>query len=389
MSNHSLIPTLENTICYFVKNTIPSLSDTSNTDVDVRFDFIEDEVKDINNKSEDKDINTIKVRDYKKFFSLLRDIYECDMDAFEEFEKEPYSYYRMSNFFKDLWVRASNIDFEDVEEFLRKEIEMYGDNTFKDLNEEQYLCNLCELGYVDVTVKNKLAKTWDETPYEMSFRFYDDYYFTSHFKKTFYELPRVRYGIYTENGEKICRVGSIQNNIDRFEDDEYASKKINRAKYKLIDNKEDYDNLEPNKVLAFMLFIKLLNDKGIDKVELPSMYVLDYNYHLKRNKLLDDELNAKKLYNDEDKVAYKEFYKENYGKEDIISKSKSEDLSRIGMKAKDYLPSIDVLDVDNRLLLDISNLNKSRINNKLIDYLYDACDLQNHISMNRSYSYSY
>ena len=376
MSNYSLVPTLENTIYLFVNNIIPSLKDKENTDVDIRFEFLEDEVKKLNlNNDEDinDDTNVIKVRDYKKFFNLLKEVYECDIDAFEKYEKAPYTYSRMNTFFKDLWVRATNLDFDNIEEFLEKQIEMYKDNTFYNFDEEQRICNLDELDDLVFSIKNKLAKTWDETPYEISFRFYDDYYVGRYFGKTYYELPKVRYGIYEKDGEKIARVGSIQNNIDRFENDDFASKKINRFKYKLVDNREDFKDLEPNKVLSFMLFIKLLKEQGIDKVELPSLYILDYNYHIKRNRLLDNELSSKKYYK-EDVSTYESFYNEMYGEEDIVSKSKSEDLSRIGLKAKDYIDDIEVLDIDNRVLLDISKIKTKNINNRLVKYFYEELD---------------
>ncbi len=375
MENYSLNPTLKNVVTFFASNIMTALGDGDNTDVDVRFEFTEEKAKKMFakfNKSDEipEDKNVIKVRDHVKFFNLLRALYECEIDYYERFQCQPYEPFRMKSFFKDLWLRATNLDFENIEEFLEKQIDMYKDKTFEKYDEEKKICSLDEIADLVINVRNRDANTWDESPYELCFRVYDDYYIGSNFGKIFYELPKIRYGIYEHDGEKICRLGSIQNNSIDYETDEYAKKKINRLKYKLVDNREDFEGIEPKKVLSFMIFLKLLKENGINKVEIPAVYILDYNYHLKMNKVIDEKLKSCVTTRRGQVKDYDDFYNTYYLKEDIISKSKSEDLYRIGLKSKDYLDGIDVLDIDNRVLLDISKLNEKNINNDFIRYIY-------------------
>jgi len=375
MEYYIVNPTLKNVVQFFANEIIPSFSDENSTDVDLKFEFTEEKAQKLfdkfysNNKTSDN-MNTIKVKDHIKFFNLLKDLYECEIDYYEKFQNQPYDLYRMKSFFKDLWLRLTNLDFEDIESFLEKQIEMYKDKTFENYNEEKTLCSLNEVADLVLSVKNRNANTWDESPYELCFRLYDDYYIDSNYNKVFYELPKVRYGIYEHDGNKVCRLGSIQSTTLDYETDEYAKKKINRLKYKIIDNKEDFEGIEPNKVLSFMLFLKMLKNNGIDKIEIPALYILDYNYHLKMDKVIDDKIKEHGDKKGNISVTIKDFYDAYYGKEDIISKSKSEDLFRIGLKAKDYMDEIEVLDMDNRILLDISKINSDNINNDFIKYLY-------------------
>ena len=123
-----------------------------------------------------------------------------------------------------------------------------------------------------------------------------------------------------------------------------------------------------------MIFIKFLKDKGIDKIEIPRLYILDYNYHAKSDNVLRIDVEERKKVNEELTDFYDEFYEERVGKSDIISKAKSEDLARIAVKAKDYIPDIEILDLDNRILLDISMISLDNIDNELVEYFHSEID---------------
>lgn len=378
MIRTSIIPNLDNVVYFFVEEVMPSLRNTENDDVDLYFDFGENNNRVFNNYNEKNVEHVIKVRDSNKFFELLTQLYELDIETFSEYKHEPYSFIRMQNFFRDIWVRASDLDFDNIEAYLQKQIEMYKDGTFSMFDQEQKICSLEELKDISFSVKNNFAMTWDEAPFELSFRFYDYYYVDRYFGIDFFELPKVRYGIYQNGDEKICRVGSIQNDIERQDVDQYALKVLNRARFKLVDDREDFEGLEPSKVLSFMIFIKLLKDRGVDKIEMPRLYVLDYNYHVKTDKILKGKIKEKKEENKSLTDFYDEFYDEKKDKADIISKAKSEDLARIAMKAKDYMPDIEVLDMDERILLDISKISLDNINNKMVRYFHSEIDHNNY-----------
>lgn len=393
MIRTSIIPNVDNVVYFFVEDVMPSLRNTRNDDADLYFDFGKEYNGIFNNYNDNGIENVIKVRDLNKFFRLLTELYDLDVKIFNEYKQEPYTFVRMQNFFRDIWVRASDLDFENIEDYLQKQIDMYKDRTFSVFDTEMKICSLEEVKDVAFSVKNNCAMTWDEAPFELSFRFYDYYYEDRNFGDIFFELPKVRYGIYKNGEERICRVGSIQKDVERQEVDDYAAKALNRAKYMLIDDKEDFEGLEPSKVLSFMIFIKFLKEMEIDKIEIPRLYVLDYNYHLKTDKVLKKGIKEKKKENESLSDFYDEFYEDKVGKADVISKAKSEDLSRIAIKAKDYMSDIEVLDMDNRILLDISKISLDNIDNDLVRYFHGEIDhnkykyLKKDKTMSRQFGY--
>ena len=142
----------------------------------------------------------------------------------------------------------------------------------------------------------------------------------------------IRYGIYEKDGKKICHIGSIQNKNDTYYENS-IEKKINRKKYKVndgIDNEDTY-KVEPKNLLALSIFIKFLHQEGITEIEIPSMYVLDYEYHEKRNiQMLKD---FQKDWTEEKIKKWPELYERGhyyfertYNKQDVISEIKTERL---------------------------------------------------------------
>ena len=125
MVKTSIIPIFDNVVTFFVKEILPSLRNPKNNDVDVYFDFGEDSNRIFNNYNDNNIENVIKVRDVNKFFDLLTKLYELDIDKYCEHENKPYSYIRMNTFFRDIWVRASDLDFENIEDYLEKQVEKF------------------------------------------------------------------------------------------------------------------------------------------------------------------------------------------------------------------------------------------------------------------------
>ena len=320
-----------------------------------------DELKNVENTNTDKPI--MIVNDYKKFFEYLRQIYEKDIELY--FLRTNYSFfsrYEKNNCFEQIWLRMTPDDFNNPEEFLKKQAQMLNDTTFKKYNNQTYF------GEVDsfaICVKNGIARTWDENFKQIEIVVYDktqyknvmesDYqedeivYFDDR-RSSFlimskeeikrrelkalphYILPLIRYGIYEKDGKKICYIGSVQNKKDNHKPNE-MDKRVNKTKYKANEGieAEDTEKVEPKNLLSLSIFINMLNNENINEIEVPSLYVLDYEFHKKLSKEMIDELAKEwpeekiKLYPEEYK-AEKESIDTLCDKEDLISELKTERL---------------------------------------------------------------
>lgn len=139
------------------------------------------------------------VNNYKEFFELLRQYYEQDIELyFKRTGQSGFSRYEQENCFKQIWLRATPDDFNNPEDFLRRNVEMIKDKTFQKYDEETYLGTLNKLNDHVICVQNVISRTWDETPREFKIIIYDKQYYNN--KKLFYRpnytLPVIRYGIY-------------------------------------------------------------------------------------------------------------------------------------------------------------------------------------------------
>ena len=321
----SLKPTFENVTREFITNTLYKIlfsEELPNFKFDFREDeaiaFIEktlqnyrDEFKDesfvkeleekhkkilqkIKDKQNDKTIQPVMIiSNYKKFFELLRQFYERDIELyFLRTEMTGFPVYEKDNCFEQIWLRATPDDFNSPEEFLRKQVEMIKDRTLEKYDKETYFGKLDFLDDNVICIKNGIARTWDENSREVEITIYDKKYYnnTELFNRPHYTLPVIRYGIYEKDGRKVCYIGSIQSKSLSLADKELyekqnINKKVNRKKYKVNSGvPEEYkDKVEPKSILALSLFINILNEEGITDFEIPCMYVLDYEYLVRMN----------------------------------------------------------------------------------------------------------
>lgn len=299
----------------------------------------------------------IRIRNFKDFIFLIRYIYRTEYSRLDIVDLISYE----EKIFADIWLRASPLDLVDVNRFLRKQLEMYHDDTFNEFENFQKIADFPSLKMFLMT-KSKNCITYEECPYEMIFRFYNDNttfnYKCSTFSTSenkYYELPRVRYGIYEENGKKICRIGSIQDkncarNIRGYDKDicDCMAERINIFKLGIIGNK--HRNVEPNKMISLVLFLFYLFKNGITKIEIPIAYFNNYDYHIKERKRLEKE---------GEKVTCNE---------DVVSALKTEKLFSLVLKTVEYFEDASILDLDNRIFIDIGNINLT--NNQFIQDLY-------------------
>ncbi len=323
------------------KEAIDSIEDVLNNYA-IKYDFYKEKFQKIIERLKDKendnsDLPLMIINDHKKFFEYLRQFYEKDIELyFTTTGRSGLDVSEKENCFEEIWLRATPDDFNNPEEFLRKQVDMINDTTFEKYDEETCLGRMDFLDDNVLCVKNGIAGMWDENSRQFEVTIYDKNYYDNKelFVRPHYPLPVIRYGIYKnrENGKKVCVVGSIQDTSYSYEKNK-LSKKIDRKKYKANEGvpEEDTHKVEPKNLLALSIFVNMLGMEGITEIEVPSLYVLDYDYHIKRNKkILSDfekrwtEKKIKKfpsLYSEQ-----KYYFERAYNKEDLISEIKTERL---------------------------------------------------------------
>ena len=193
-------------------------------------------------KSEDLDNDTpvMVIRDYKAFFEGLTNV--CEQNVHQHFKRtknSSFPWYERTNCMEEVWLRMAPEDFNDPEIFLRLQVQMVKDTTFNKYDNETCLGQSKMLGDNYICIQNKVARTWDEASQEMEITIYDKEHYHRENKRYIpkYKLPVVRYGIYEKDGEKICRIFSIQ--TKDTEDRNDVRKKVDRARYKVNDGVSD------------------------------------------------------------------------------------------------------------------------------------------------------
>lgn len=324
------------------------------------------------------------VNNYKKFFELLRQFYEKDIELyFLRTEMPGFPRYEKDNFFEQIWLRATPDDFNNPEEFLEKQVKMINDTTFEKYDEEVCLGKIDFLNNNVLCVKNSIARTWDENSRQIELTIYDKNYYDNKefFKRQQYNLPVIRYGIYEKNGKKVCCIGSIQDKHYIYEQSK-LDKRINRKRYKVNEGiaTEDTCKVEPKNIIALSIFINLLHKEDITEIEVPSLYVLDYEYHTKRNKVMLEDF--EKEWTGQKIKRYPEVYqkalyhfKRNYQKQDLISEIKTERMILTFRRLLQHYPEGSIKsypwDIDSYMHLDIPMVkNENDINGSILQELY-------------------
>lgn len=224
-------------------------------------------IETIKKKTTDNEVQPVMiVNNYKEFFELLRQFYEKNIELF--FLRTQMSGFQVrekNNCFEQIWLRATPEDFNNPENFLRKQVKMINDRTFEKYDEETYIGKIPFFDDNILCVKNGIARTWDENSRQFEIRIYDKKYFsnTELFVRPHYTLPVVRYGIYEKNGKKVCYIGSIQNKEDDYEENKLREK-INKKRTKVNKGvkEEDTNLVEPKNLLSLSIFIDFLSKEA-------------------------------------------------------------------------------------------------------------------------------
>ena len=412
----SLKPTYENVVSHFLVKTMNEIlfgDDYPN----FRFDFREQEaieyisefyqnypngveyygdrfakILNMLTNQEDARNNTISVMvvsDYKSFFEGLRQYYSEVIDLYwKRTTYTSFPVYEMENCFTDIWLRATPDDFNNPENFLKKQVLLAKDKTLEKYDEEVSFGRIPEFGDNVLCVKNGYARTWDEALREFQITIYDKEHYDNEqlIYKPQYTLPVIRYGVYENNGKKVCYIGSIQDNSNLHSGGlhDVLKKKVERSKYRVNQNidGEEIQGIEPKQVIALSVFFNLLSREGITEYEIPSLPVLDYDYHIKRNEKLlrkfNERWDAEMIEGFPSGYARDKSYLErNYGKEDLVSKIKTERLMKTMVRMLQHYPKGQVTsypdDADSMMYLHIPKIkNKDDINGELLQRLYQV-----------------
>ncbi len=362
-------------------------------EIQTRYEKLLQKIKQKTNENEETPV--MIVNDYKKFFEYLRQAYERHIELYFQRRKDSTGFNRWekNNFFELIWLRATPQDFNNPEEFLKKQAEMMKDTTFEKYDEETYLGKLECLNNHIITIKNGIARTWDENFRQMEITIYDKEYYTNKelWNRPHYTLPVIRYGIYEKDSKKICNIGSIQHKRDSS-DEEKIEKKVDRQKYRINKDipEEDKEKVEPKNLIALSIFINLLHKEGITDIEVPSMYILDHEYHRKLNKYLlkefkeewtkvdywdREERQKREKYSEDYQKAYKNFMKM-FRKEDLISEIKTERQLLTARRLLKHYPKANITaypeEIDNYMHMQIPVVkDASQINGELLKELYN------------------
>lgn len=275
------------------------------------------------------DCLTLYIKDTNKFFKYLMDITNSLLDLFKFYGINASPRNTAMNIMRRIWLRMGVEDVENVEQFLKKQLEFVNNKTFANKNPEK----VGSYYDYDVVMNTSINPTWDESTRSMIFTIKND--------DEEYELPHVLYDI-DDNG--ICYIFAVQSEQKK------KSKTIERKLYKLNKGIEN-PNVHPSKVYALMLFVEQLKQKYITKIIIPGMQVLSYRYHeLLSKKIAVDLLEAQaKLFDRPTSEHYrreyenmKKWYSRVHDKQDTISYLKTEELLNLVYRLTETDPSMEI-----------------------------------------------
>ncbi|MBE6158633.1 MAG: hypothetical protein E7159_02265 [Firmicutes bacterium] len=288
----------------------------------------------------------IEISNYKEFFSLM-------LDYAKKFSKDDRVVVYMTNLgfaYDYLFLRMTPDDFLDVNLFLKRNIKMLDDNTFDDIVDDKVIESTSFYEGQILFANDSRAYLYDEDNNQMRFILSD--------RRNDYCLPVVRYDIYDNNGVKTCQIGSIQDkfNIANKKYNKDYFKVMNRLKYKVNEGVEEElkEDIEPTKLISLVLFIRLLYSRGIKNISIPSMYVLDYDFHEKMDKRIKYNFESKwtedlkKLSPERYEECYREYLKK-ANKQDYISKAKTTDFIRLFERLMYHFKDIEITNYPNEV----------------------------------------
>lgn len=211
----------------------------------------------------------IRIRNFDSFFDKLKTYCEKELELSLNVGNYRQTYNFVVEIIANIFLRATVDDFNDIDLFLDKQIEMLNINELSDFLVEQEFGNINFLDDLVLSAKLRDAYVFDENSLEMVMRL------TDRETDEVIELPLVRFGIYNKDEKRICSIGSIQNKF--LSDDS----KINAGKKEIISqiSRKDRWGMESKKIISLLTFMFIMNKYNINDFEIHGLNILDYRYH--------------------------------------------------------------------------------------------------------------
>ncbi len=282
---------------------------------------------------QDKKVITINVNDGYRFFELLTEITNSLIRLRKHYGSNSNPRSTAMSVMQRIWLRLGIDDINNVELFLERQLQFINNMTFDVSRKKQE--KVGSFYDYDVFMYTYDNETYDESTRSMIFTIKKD--------DDVYELPRILYDI-DDNG--TCYIYGVQNS--RYKD---KNRNIERKIYKINKNIEE-PNVHPSKVYAMLFFINELKKKGISKIIVPSMQVLNYRYHEilgeRAKDDLDEAIESLKKYpnNKQLLIEYEQvkgWYDRVYNKQDDISYLKTEELFNLVYRITEHDNDIEIV----------------------------------------------
>lgn len=212
----------------------------------------------------------LPIRDAFSFFQLLTDIVN-DLRKEFGFNRE-----EEDNLLSSLWLRMGPRDLQNIQGFLKRELSFLKHHLEKDVD-----CFDTNIISSDDQIYYQIQRNGMGFETNLNIVFYlvhgNEYYY----------FPMIHYGISEEDGQRVCYIYAIQD-----------SKKLVKSdiiERKLQSIKKNWRNkyVKPTFVLSLSFFITLLKENKIDKIKVPLLQVLNYDYHCNLSKIMEESFMVK------------------------------------------------------------------------------------------------
>lgn len=274
----------------------------------------------INNKElfNKQNLSTLVIKNEKLFFQLLEEYVELELTLDRKFNV--YSNHKKNKIkaiIMYLFVNATQEDFINAENLIKKRIQFINDSTFENYIDTKIInTNIQTLG--NLKIKKATHSLAMETPYKIEISLTDQ-------ENNECPLADISYGICSEYGEKVCYIYSIMKPKEKKEissaEKEYQ-KRTNRYLYKLnegvLEQEEkefhDYKALQSSYypenitdvthafVLATTIFMSMLQKENISKIKVVPYLPLRYLSRQIAANNIKDEKRKKELENRNNRI---------------------------------------------------------------------------------------
>ena len=215
----------------------------------------------------------IKIKDINEFKIVLLKYIKILTQFYSKYNVKK-EYHGLSYFFNNLLFNMTYSDAEDLTKYIYKRISFFQNEEFAEYVNRTLIC---EVGDVSFYAKRVTEECGLETPFILIFEM--------EIGGITYPLPLIRYAFDNNN---VCHLFTIQFGKNRDFD-------CTIQEYKNIVNKvnngvKKYRNVSPSFVLSFTLFIKMLQEKEIQNIIVPSFLFSRYRHYFGAKSLEKSDL---------------------------------------------------------------------------------------------------